>query len=212
MPNMPRIIHRIWVGPPMPEKLIEIGHQWANILPDWDHILWDEASLEWLINRQLFNQASRLVPADAVGQFKADIARYEILARYGGVYVDCDLEPLRDISSLHIYGAWAGWEFQDKMVGNTILGGQSEDPFWTTATKMIPESVKINTGKRPNWMTGPHFVTRLHERADGLHVYPQSFFYPYGYDQLDRHGEDPKEAYTRHLWWHQRTLQNRLLP
>lgn len=207
----PQVIHRIWVGPPMPDRLADIGRQWREMLPDWEHVLWEDSSLDWLTNISLYKQAEQLVPADAVGQFRADIARYEILARYGGVYVDCDLEPLRDITPLHTHTAWAGWEIQDRMIGNTILGGCSQDPFWIKAVEMLPDSVKINRGKRPNRMTGPHFVTRLNKGRGGLYVYPQELFYPYGCDELDLHDEDPGNAYTRHLWWHQRTLRDQLL-
>ena len=207
----PTVLHRIWVGPPIPERLAVIGRQWEALLPGWEHRLWGDDDLGWLENRGLYDRAEELVPADAVGQFRADIARYEILAQYGGVYVDCDLEPLRDITPLHTHGAWAGWEVQDRFVGNTILGGMAGDPFWTAAVQGLPASVNANAGKRPNRMSGPHFTTRLMRSIGGLHVYPQSFFYPYAHNELDRHHADPGDAYTRHLWWHQRTLRGKPL-
>ncbi len=204
----PHILHRIWVGPPIPDRLAHIGRQWQDMLPGWDHLLWGDDDLGWLANRDLYDRAEELVPADAVGQFRADIARYEILAAQGGVYVDCDLEPLRNIEPLHTHGAWAGWEIDGRVVGNTILGGQPSDPFWTAAVDLLPGSVEANAGRRPNRMSGPHYVTRLRQRHP-LHVYPQAHFYPYAHDQLDRHDQDPGDAYTRHLWWHQRTLRGK---
>jgi mannosyltransferase OCH1-like enzyme len=203
------VLHRIWVGPPIPDRLASIGVAWKVMLPGWEHRLWSDDDLGWLQNRDLYDAAEQLVPADAVGQFRADIARYEILARFGGVYVDCDLEPLRDITPLHVWGAWAGWEVQDRFVGNTILGGQPGNRFWQAAVDRLPASVKANRGKRPNRMSGPHYTTRLLNDIGGLHVYPQTFFYPYAHNELDRHDEDPGEAYTRHLWWHQRTLRGK---
>lgn len=208
---MVSVLHRIWVGPPMPERLAQIGVQWKDMLPGWGHRLWGDDDLGWLANRDLYDRAEALVPKDAVGQFRADIARYEILAQFGGVYVDCDLEPLRDITDLHAHQAWAGWEVQDRFVGNTILGGQPGAPFFTEAVEALPGSVEANAGRRPNRMSGPHFTTRLYRKHGGLHVYPQQFFYPYAHDQLDRHHDDPGDAYTRHLWWHQRTLKGKPL-
>lgn len=210
MGGLPRTLHRIWVGPPIPDRLADIGDRWRKTLPGWDHRLWGDDDLGWLTNRDLYDRAEELVPADAVGQFRADIARYEILAKHGGVYVDCDLEPLRNIEPLHVHDAWAGWEVDGKVVGNTILGGKP-GPFWQTAVDQLPTSVAGNAGRRPNRMSGPHYVTRLYKAHGGLHVYPQAFFYPYAHNQLDRHHDDPGEAYTRHLWWHQRTLKGRLL-
>ena len=194
----------------MPDYLRSFGDRWEEILSGWEHRLWGDDDLGWLANRDLYDRAGQLVKPDAVGQFRADIARYEILAKHGGVYVDCDLEPLRDITPLHTHGAWAGWEVQDRFVGNTILGGQAGDPFWTAAVVGLPASVAANRGRRPNRMSGPYYVTRLH-RHGGLHVYPQTHFYPYAYDELDRHDEDPGEAYTVHHWHHNRTLSKRPL-
>lgn len=204
------ILHRIWVGSPMPDRLAQIGAQWKRMLPGWDHLLWTDADLRWLANRNLFDAAYDLVPEDAVGQFRADIARYEILAAFGGVYVDCDLEPLRNIEPLHVHEAWAGWEVRDRAVGNTILGG-SPGGFWRRCANALPQSVKANAGRRPNRMSGPHFVTRMMREHGGLHVYPQSYFYPYAHDQLDRAGGDYGDAYTVHHWWHRRTLKGRPL-
>lgn len=211
MKTLPKILHRIWVGPEMPSKLVDIGVQWQNMLPDWKHILWNEESLDWLVNKEFYDRAEELVPPDAVGQFRADVARYEILNSFGGVYVDCDLEPLRSIDELHIHSAWAGWERQGTQVGNTILGGEAGNQFWKRAIDELPSSVQNNPGKRPHQITGPHFVTRLYQRYKGLYVYPERFFYPYGCQQLDRHKENPGNSYTRHLWWHQRTLKGKFL-
>jgi inositol phosphorylceramide mannosyltransferase catalytic subunit len=206
----PRLIHRIWVGPPMPEHLKAFGERWADLHPGWTVRLWGDDELGWLTNRPLFDRAEQLVPADAVGQFRADLARYEILATYGGVYVDCDLEPLRPIDSLHVHEAWAGWEVEGRFVGNTILGGNPGAPFWQACVDRLPQSVHTNRGRRPNRMSGPHFVTRV--AADlRLHVYPQTFFYPYAHDQLDRAGRSYGDAYAAHHWHHQRDLRSKPL-
>lgn len=32
----PHILHRIWVGPPIPGRLEQIGRQWSDMLPGVD--------------------------------------------------------------------------------------------------------------------------------------------------------------------------------
>lgn len=203
----PRILHRIWVGPPIPERLASIGEQWQEMHPTWEHRLWGDDDLDWLVNRDLYDQAETLVPADAVGQFRADVARYEILLRYGGVYVDCDFEPLRPIDGLMGPTIWASWEKDGRWIANGILAGPARHPWLRRLVDGLPASVTANRGRRPHRMSGPHYVTRT--APPDLHVYPQRFFYPYAFDELDRHGEDPGEAYMRHLWWHQRTVRGK---
>jgi hypothetical protein len=214
---IPKVLHRIWVGKPMPEKYREFGRKWESLHPDWSFKVWGEEDLRWLDNQELFDNAEKYVPADAVGQFRSDVARYEILYRFGGVYADCDVEPQKSFNPLLDVEGFAGWEQDGVFVGNTVLGAVANNSVMRAMVKMVPESAKANAGKAATWLSGPRVLTRVYNdsRPSDFTLYPQSFFFPYSYSDL-RKSDDPAfrkypDAYSIHHWGHQRELRGRPL-
>lgn len=172
--------------------------------------MWVDGDLNWLQNKSLYDDAEKLVPPDAVGQFRADIARYEILHRYGGLYVDCDTVALKPIdSALEGHDAWAASE-DGNWVGNTYVASVPGHPVVTELVGMTAHSVKVNRGKRPNKMTGPQFLTPIW-RKHGCHVAESKLFYPYSYADVKRGTvpDDVGDAYATHLWQHTKEVMDR---
>lgn len=204
---IPKVIHRLWLGGPEPEWTRPFRATWDR--PGWKVVDWDERRLEQmppLVNQDVFDRAEKIAP-DHVGQLRSDVLRYEILWRYGGVYVDTDLECLKPLDPLLDVACFAGWEVQDRWVGNTILGAVPEHPF---IGKLIGGLRGVKPG-RPNRITGPHHVTRTHRATPGLTVYPQGHFYPYGWDEIRENGPGgdwPDDAFTVHHWANQRREKN----
>lgn len=88
---VPRVIHQIWIGGPPPAAC----GAWSGYAArhGWGYRLWDEAALDaaaitvdplWTMMRKA---------GDLPGA--VDIARYHLLAREGGLYLDCDWYPAR---------------------------------------------------------------------------------------------------------------------
>jgi len=73
--RIPKRLHFIWLGSPMPSHLAANLREWERLNPGWDAVLWDEHSTPPLDNMDLFKAARDLVPADAVYQFQADLLR-----------------------------------------------------------------------------------------------------------------------------------------
>jgi mannosyltransferase OCH1-like enzyme len=90
--EIPKIIHQIWLGPHDPPT-IWMDTWKENFCPKyaWEYRLWRDADvLEFgLVNKKEFDGGYTF-------QEKADIARYEILYRHGGIYLDCDMIWLGD--------------------------------------------------------------------------------------------------------------------
>ena len=215
---IPKVIHRIWVGGSMPQIYKNYEKKWLDLNPGWSVKTWGNNDFGWLKNQDLFDLAQEYAPADGVGQFKSDLARYEILHRFGGVYVDCDVEPLKPFDSLLGPEAFASWEVNNEFVGNTVLGSAPGNPFFAAMIDAARDGAKANKGRAVTWMTGPRVFTRLYNgwaNKQNLHVYPQKYFFPYSYNDLKK-AEVPEtktypEAYAVHHWAHQREKRGRPL-
>lgn len=195
---IPPALHFVWVGGPMPDHLREYVASWRALHPQWDHHLWTEHELDWLENQELFDRAEEHTPH--VGQFRSDIARYEILHRYGGVYVDCDFEARRPIDELCTVECFAAWETDDVWVNNAIVGATPGHPMLEELIAGLPANVARTQGRRPNVMTGPQYFTPICRRHHDVVVHPSWLFYPYRWDELHRSREAFPDAYAVHHW------------
>lgn len=209
-----RSFHRVWVGAPMPDIFVGFGEGWQRFHPEWEMCLWGEleiASLD-LVNQKLYDEAEEITPKFA-GQLRSDIVRYELLWRYGGVYIDTDYECLASIEPL-LDGVecFAAWERQDETANNAILGAVPGHPFMKQLIDNLEESVRSRPGKRPSQVSGPRYLTRqLQQTDEDVTVFPEQWFYPYRCDELHRCNEEFSEAYAVHHWANQRRLRRKPL-
>lgn len=208
--HIPKIMHHIWIGDPMPSHLVDNIDAWANMHPDWDMKLWTEREIDeiGLQNRALYDQAEKIVPRDAVEQFRADIVRYELLALFGGMYTDVDTRPLRNIEpALAGHHEFAAHEDRT-WVGNTYLAAVPGHPIMHALIAGMPANVHRFRGKRPNKLSGPQYLTPVWNRHHG-HVAPRDQWYPFSYIDVKR-GTVPEtfgpEVMAIHSWDHTRRV------
>jgi mannosyltransferase OCH1-like enzyme len=210
--TIPKTFHFIWFGKPMPQHLRDNILAWSSMHPDWRMNLWTESNLPKLRNQALFDNAEALVPADAVHQFRADLARYELLYDMGGFYADVDTRPLKRIDAeLAGHDVFAAMEDRN-YVGNTYLGSVPGHLIMREIIGAIPGNVKRNHGKRPNVLTGPKFLTPIWKRRGGYTARSERW-YPYSYMHL-KSGTVPDtfsdDVVAVHQWFHTSTaLENR---
>lgn len=207
-----RIFHFIWVGSPVTMTMQGRIRAWVDMNPGWTYRLWDQQDLTDLGNQDLFDRAEELVPIDAVGQFRSDIARYEILQRHGGFYTDFDTRPLKPLDErMFRHGAWAAME-DARWVGNTYLYADPGHPLFCELVNGLADNVAKCPGPRPNKLTGPQYITpqwRVYaERGEaGLGHHDQWF--PYSYSHV-KSGNVPTtfgdDVYAVHEWHHTKEL------
>jgi mannosyltransferase OCH1-like enzyme len=211
-PSLPRLIHRVWIGGPEPDWTRPFAETWLQ--PGWELRQWTDANVPELfplVNQRIYDEAPSLAP-NHVGQLRSDVLRYELLARHGGVYVDHDFQALRPIDPLlEGVDCFAVWEVEGRWIANGLMGAVAGHPFLDRLIGGLPASVKAHRGRRPNRMTGPHFLTRSHHVANRpLKVLPEALFFPFGWREAGTYlpGEfDPAErwpeAYGCHWWANQ---------
>lgn len=206
-------IHQIWLGDVVPAHLLAFADSWRQHHPNDEYRLWRDADIAalGLQNRALFRNAPLLVPADAVAQYRADLARYEILYRFGGVYADMDTTCQRATHDLfNTPNLVAGWEVQDVWIGNTVIYAPAQHAGLKTIIDSLPadvNTVRVRNKIRPNKLSGPKFITPILRSRDDVTILDEPIFYPVPYSEPERSTEDHPNSYVVHHWQHQRDMR-----
>lgn len=95
-PMIPKIIHYCWFGDSgIPEKNLCWINKWQELCTDYKIMRWDESNydISWSpYMREAYRQKK--------WGFVPDVARLDIIYRYGGIYLDTDVELVRNIDDL----------------------------------------------------------------------------------------------------------------
>ena len=94
--RIPKIIHQIWIGhKTIPSKSLEYIQKIIELHPTFQYKLWtnDDLIKENFTNYDIINNCNSWAQ-------KSDIMRYEILYKYGGVYLDIDFEIFKNLEPL----------------------------------------------------------------------------------------------------------------
>ena len=209
--KIPLLIHQIWLGPkPLPEKHNLFRASWKKNHPDWKYKLWMDSDIKNFnfINKTAFDKATNY------GE-KSDILRYEILYKYGGLYVDDDFECLQPFDALHyLYDFYTGLAPNGRLEMYNGLIGSSAENF---IIKNLCYNIGKKKGKRDSFdsimhRTGPYYFTKI--ILDSLRLspnfnfisFPSQFFYPW--PSKDRFNDDlfnikkyiTKNSMAIHYW------------
>ena len=91
---IPKFIHHIWIGDkPFPSDYINFLTKWRLLYPDYNFIFWDNQLVE--STDILSSDIEQYYYGDYNIGLKADLLRFKILEKFGGIYVDVDTEPLK---------------------------------------------------------------------------------------------------------------------
>lgn len=85
---IPKIIHYCWFGKGlMPHSQKKCIEGWKRLMPDYTFMRWDESTFD-------YTQYAASKYAYEVKKYAlvSDVCRYNVLAQYGGIYLDTDVE------------------------------------------------------------------------------------------------------------------------
>ncbi|MDZ4124183.1 MAG: glycosyltransferase, partial [Hydrogenophaga sp.] len=135
--RIPKKIHQIWLGSPLPERYKQWQKTWTDLHPDWEYTLWTDADIPSLTmqNKKLFLASKNLAE-------RSEIVRCEILYQYGGVYIDTNIECLKPFDIFHYaYDFYVGilpLENEETLLTNGLIGSAPGHP----ALKMYLDSLQ----------------------------------------------------------------------
>lgn len=201
---IPKIIHQIWLGSkPIPNKFID---SWK--IPNFEHVLWREKELSNLnmVNRDKY----QTLLENKTYYGAADIARVEILSKFGGMYADADFENLKPFPdewfNYNFFSGGTGNKLDpDFRAGNSLFATKSESDIILEYRSRIKKTQKIH----PCWkQIGGSLLTKVLINLDinrpDLLILPPLTFYTVtikGKVLETNDQNDPRisQAYARHF-------------
>lgn len=179
--SIPKIIHQLWIGTkPAP---INLMNTWKEKHPDFEYIFWNEKEFE---KRGLnFKCQDKIDDIEEING-KADIIRWEILYKYGGIFIDADsicIESFDDeIISKKSFAGWEQEEVRPGLIATGTMGFPEKHPLVKEAIKWIRNNeVSQSKAKLMAWQSvGPGLLTRLYntKQFNDLHIFPSYTFLP----------------------------------
>ncbi len=117
---IPKVIHYCWFGGNKKSKsMLKCIESWKKHCPDYKIVEWNENNFD--INCIPFVKEAY---AEKKWAFVTDYARLKIIYENGGIYLDTDVEIVRNFDSLLNYKAFMGFEGEEHI--NTGLGFGAE--------------------------------------------------------------------------------------
>lgn len=103
--RIPKTIHCFWGGGEKPVEALACVNSWKKYCPDYEIVEWNETNYDFYQNKYV-REAYELKK----WAFVSDYVRLDVLYRYGGIYMDFDVEMLRALDDLLIFEAFMGFE------------------------------------------------------------------------------------------------------
>ena len=193
---IPRILHRVWLGSaPIPEQQEQFWEKWQQLHPGWEFRTWRDDDITWIPNY-------RTLPQLASHSSRSDLVRFAVLQKYGGVYVDTDVEPLRSFEPIMgmPLGAFAGWESKSAIC-TAVMGAEPHHPATLALVKGVDMWRRNHLRSHETTQTGPGFLTHTWKHRNDVTLFPPGMFYPVPWDDKSGlGGEYPPQSFAVHHW------------
>jgi inositol phosphorylceramide mannosyltransferase catalytic subunit len=187
---IPKVFHQIWIGPhKMPDVFQRWRETWLSLNPSWELKLWTDEGVS--------DFPESMKTACNLSQ-KSNILRWEIIAKYGGVYIDTDFECLQPIDGI-IAGekCFVAKKSRSALLMAAIFGAEAGHPLAVALRDDIPtadSALVYELGSR-------YLTNRWLANREGVRVFEPEVFCPVHHDDIGfvREVTDPR-AYGWHHW------------
>lgn len=209
---IPKKIHFIWLG----KKEMSIEHynfitEWIQNYTDYEVIVWND---ELIKQKNLIpDNLKKYYFSNLPEAFKADIARYIILNKYGGFYFDVDFQFLKRIPDHFLNFKFLGGIQNNGEVAIGFFASQINNDLLTETIESIPISINAAiqgnyyTGENLHKITGPEFFNKIclkYLNKIDYFFFTKEYFYPYWFSEPDRRFESfnitSPLSYAVHHW------------
>lgn len=140
---IPKKIHYCWFGGnPKPEIIETCIASWHAFCPDWEIVEWNESNYD--VSAYPYMQEAYEAKKWA---FVSDVARLDIVAKHGGVYLDTDVELLAPIDELVQQDAFYIFETERNIATGLGFGAAAGHPTVTAMLRYYEGRSFLKNGK-----------------------------------------------------------------
>ena len=201
--SIPKIIHQLWIGTkPAPTKFMNT-YIYKHVGLGFEYIFWNEEELK---KRGMMLTLNDKIDSMEEINGKADIIRWEILEKYGNVFVDADsicIEPVDDTLLKCKGGCFAGYEqeqIRKGLIATGTMGFPPHHPIVQHCIKWIRQNPVSNalTRQRAWYNVGPGLLTRIvndYNMHNEITIFPSYYFLPRHYSGIEYKGHEKVYAY-----------------
>ncbi len=188
--RIPRVIHYFWFGggekPQSVKKCIE---SWKQNCPDFEIREWNESNYD--VHKHSYMEKAY---DEGLWAFVSDYARLDVLYRFGGIYLDTDVEVLKDLSPLCETTAFIGFESPERVNDGQGIGCMPGMPIIKEMLDVYDyEGAYECSLGRNGFIESPKLRTKVlmehglvqngsRQRICGMDIFPVDYLCPLDYD------------------------------
>lgn len=219
--QIPKVIHYCWFGrKEKPLRYKKWMESWKYYCPDYEIVEWNENNYDVYKNKYIAQAYEMQKWA-----FVSDYARVDIISQYGGIYLDTDVELIKNIDELLMNDAFCGFESRQFVAYGLGFGAKKSHPIVSEIKKYYDGIDFILENGTLNQITCPVIQTEVMKRyglicngrfqvVDGMAVYPPRILCgmsPHSFRVV----RDLSRTYAIHHFegsWTDRERKNQLIP
>lgn len=194
---IPKKIHYIWIGGKEKSKLTELClNSWRRVLDNYEIIEWNENNLplDELRKNRFLGKCIKL----KLWAFVSDYLRLYVLYKYGGIYLDTDVEVIKTFTPLLDAKLFIGYENND-YIGTAVIGAEPGNGTIKRLLDFYNDEIW-----NVDFINNPIIFKYLYEREPLLFkdckIYPQNYFSPYIPEKNYNKPVETEETYSIH-WY-----------
>lgn len=206
---IPAILHYVWVGGPLPQEQQDFIQTWRMTNPSFQVMQWDETNID--MSHPMIKDAYRKKKWAKV----ADIARLQIVAKMGGIYLDTDFRVFKSLEPMRQHKCFYAFQEAEPSTDWVCTGAFGAEPDHWFIKKALADLLSMRSipflPERPTTF-GPKHITRM-MRAEGLDHYspdgvmvkdvfiaPVPVFFPFHYTETFTPACITEETLAAHFW------------
>lgn len=184
--TIPFIVHQAWFGGERPERIRQFMIGARKFHLGWDIKIWNEDNI-----KDLGLDVAQLKDKCVNWAGVSNVVRLHAVNKFGGVWLDSDVEVLKPFTPLLNHKAFAARQDTDRLC-NAVWGAVEGHPFvkW-----QIKHQDKLMT---QDAATGVYLMSEAPRY--GVQIVPTPWFYPWSYDSPVEARHPQPSSFAVH-WW-----------
>lgn len=193
---IPKIIHICWFGSKeMPQEHKNYIQHWKELLPDYKIMIWNEETFKPYLdlNRPFVKETYE----KKIYGFFSDFVRFTVLYKFGGIYLDTDVEMLKSIDEFTKYKMFLGFIF-DSSIGTAVIGSEPKNNLFLEWLDILDNDFveKKHLTVSNDWVT-KYFIENIEgfklngkrqSLPNGIEMFPKDYFERFKVDKKSKGG------------------------